>query len=231
METIQNAEIIITKNLETLLKNPNVMIALKISLVLYASALAPRLPSMVQSTFSNTFVKITALALIAFLADVDFQLAIILSIIYVLGINVASGRGIFESYTNVQSPFFKDQRKYKTLLGSPVIVGNAKLIESSSDNYSGCENIKMDDLLSTFDNDSLKLQTTVMYAYKDLLDRLPHDSTAKEKLVSVAKSIGLPGNVKFNDYNAPFIATILLNHGFKISNTCQAPYGGDMINT
>lgn len=229
MDAIQTAEITIKRNLDVILKNPYVMAVLKVTLVLYASLLAPRLPSMIRSTFTNTFVKITALALIAYLADVDFQLAIILAIIYVLGVNVSAGRGIFESYTNMQSPYFADQQKYTNLLGEPAIIGDATLIESSSDNYSGCDNIKMDDLLSTFDNDSVKLQTTVMYAYKSLIDQLPPNSTAQENLTAIAKSIGLPGNIQFNDANAPLIATILLNHGFKISDSCQPPHGDNMF--
>lgn len=227
---IQNAETMIKSKLDMILQNPYVMAVLKITLILYAATLAPKLPSFVQATFANTFVKILAIALIAYIAEVDFQLAIILAIIFVLGINAASGRGIFESYTNVQAPFYSDETKYTNLLGSPAIVGNATLIQSSSDNYSGCDNIKMADLLSVFDNDHIKLQTTVMYAYKSLIDQLPNGSTPQENLMSIAKSIGLPGNIEFNDDNASLIATILINSGFAINKTCTAPYGDGMIN-
>ena len=230
MESIKNTEIFIKSNLDSLLKNQYIMTILKITLVLYASTFAPKLPSFAQATFSNTFVKILAIALMAYLADVDFQLAIILAVIYVLVINVSSGRNLFESYTNINAPFFSDQTKYTTLLGTPAKIGNATLLNSQSDNYSGCDDIKMNDLLDVFDNDHIKLQTTIMYAYKTLVDQLPEGSTSQDNLISISKAIGLPGNVEFNDTNAPLIATVLLNAGFKISNKCQAPIGDNMIN-
>lgn len=240
MEAIKSVESVIKSNLDNVLQNPYVMAILKISLVLYASQLAPKLPNMALATLQNTFVKIVAIALIAYIAEVDFQLAIILAIIFVIGINISSGRGFFESYKNMgntgnmgmedQGPYFSDQTKYQTLLQKPATVGNAVLLDSNSDNYSACDDIKMTDLLAVFDNDHLKLQNTVMYAYKELINKLPANSDAMSNLVKIAKACGLPGNVDFTDYNAKYISTILIQYGFKISKNCQAPNGDGMIN-
>lgn len=230
MDVINKTEQMVKQNLDKILQNPYVMAVLKIVLVLYASSLAPRLPTVVQTTFANTFVKIIAVALIAYLAEVDFQLAIILAVIFVLGINASSGRGIFESYTNPDAQYFTDQTKYTNLLGQPAVVGNAVLLDSSSDNYSSCNNVKMADLLSVFDNDKLKLQDTVMYAYHSLIQQLPQGSTAQANLESIAKAIGIPGNMEFTDENASTIATILLNAGFAINDKCRPPFGDNMIN-
>ena len=49
-------------------------------------------------------------------------------------------------------------------------------------------------------------------------------STAKENLIKIARAVGLPYNVELNDNNAPLIATILLNYGYKISEDCQVPH-------
>lgn len=235
MEAIKNVEAIIKSKLDPVLQNPYVMAVLKISLILYAAQIAPRLPSMASATLQNTFVKIAAIALTAYIAEVDFQLAIILAIIFVIGINASAGRGFFESYENMgmmedQGPFYADQTKYQNLLQKPAVVGNAILLNSNSDNYSGCNDIKMVDLLAVFDNDKLKLQNTVMYAFKELANQLPKDSDAMSNLVKIAKACGLPGNVQFNDSTASLIATVLVNYGFKINKTCQPPNGDGMIN-
>lgn len=235
METIKNAEAVIKSHLDPILQNPYVMAILKVSLILYASQIAPKLPNMAVVTLQNTFVKIAAIALTAYIADVDFQLAIIMAIIFVIGINVSSGRGYFESYQNMSpmednGPYYSDETKYQTLLQKPAVVGNATLLDSKSDNYSGCNDIKMTDLLAVFDNDHLKLQNTVMYAYKELINQLPKESDSMNNLTKIAKAIGLPGNIKFTDATAPFISSILINYGFKISKTCSAPSGDGMIN-
>lgn len=217
----------IERNLKSVLQNPYIMAFLKVTLVLYAVRLAPRLPSAVQDTFENTFVKILAIMLLAYISEVDFQLAILLAIVLVLGANLLSGRGVFESYTNVGNnsvaEYQSDMSKYTTLLGKPVEVGKFKLQESLSDNYPGCNQITMKDLLSVFDGDALKLQKTVQYAFADLNRMLPPDASAKAKLTSIARAVGLPYNVEMNDANAPLLATLLLNYGYKISESCQVP--------
>lgn len=235
MEAIKNVEAVIKSNLDPILQNPYVMAVLKISLILYAAQIAPRLPNMASATLQNTFVKIAAIALTAYIAEVDFQLAIILAIIFVIGINASAGRGFFESYENMgmmedQGPFYADQTKYQTLLQKPAVVGNAVLLDSYSDSYSACDNIKMADLLAVFDNDHLKLQNTVMYAYKELANKLPKDSDAMTNLVKMVKAVGAPGNIKFTDASAPILATILINAGFVINDKCRAPYQDGLIN-
>ena len=59
MESIQNAQVYVQHKLNAVLQNPYVMAILKVGLVLYASRIAPRLPSAVQDTFANTFVGTT----------------------------------------------------------------------------------------------------------------------------------------------------------------------------
>jgi len=221
MEQLQKS---ITENLNVVLKNPYVMAILKVFLIIYASQLAPRVPSAVSDLFSNTFVKIIAIALLAYISELDFQLAILLAIIFVLGSNMLSGRGILESYGNSQAEYQSDMTKYTTLLGKPVQIHNAKLIESISDNYPGCNSVKLADLLNIFDGDHVKLQQTVTYTFTELHNALPENSAAKDNLVKIARAVGLPYNVELSYANAPLIATILLNYGYKISEDCQPPH-------
>jgi hypothetical protein len=228
----ENAE----NSIKYVLQNPYIMAILKLTLALYSAQIAPSLPDFLKKLLQNTFVKIILIAFIGYLAKFDFQLSIILSIVYVLSVNYVSGRGLFESFTGGlinmedQGPYFTNQSEYKTLLGEPVKVGNAKLLNSNSDNYSSCNNVTLADLLAAFDNNKLKLQNTVAYAYQELIKQLPKESTAMNNLVIIAKSVGLPGNIEFNDENAKLIATILIQWGFEITPMCTAPYENDMIN-
>lgn len=226
MESLQNAQTAVQGNLNNLLQNPYIMAVLKVGLILYAARIAPRMPSYVQNTFDNTFFKIIAIALLAYISEVDFQLAILLAIVLVLGANLLGGRGVFESYDNIAlntvGTYEKDMSKYTTPLGKPVQVGKFKLIESLSDNYPGCNKVTLKDLLALFDGDALKLQKTVTFAFSELNAALPAGK-GKDNLLKIARAAGLPYNVELNDENAPLIATILLNYGYKVSDDCQAP--------
>ena len=222
MQAINKIETIIKTNLNVLLHNPYLMAFLKVFLVLYAAKLAPTLPTKITNTFSNTFIKILAIALIAYLAEVDFQLAIILAVVFVLSANLLSGRGILESYEN-QGTFYSDQTKYTNLLGKPALVGTANIMESQSDNYPGCNSVTMADLLNVFDGDHIKLQQTVQSSYIGLMNQLPADSEAKIRLEKITRAIGLPYNVELNEKNAPVIATLLINANFIVNNKGCAP--------
>ncbi len=191
------------------LRNPYLMAVLKITLALYAAQLAPRLPAPAVKIFENTFVKIIAIAMIAYLSERDFQLAIILAVAYVVGINVVSGRGILESFSDFSN-------NYKTH-------GNAKLIEPKSVLYPGCQNVTLADLQKAFDGDNIKLHTTVQFAYGELLSKA-NNKNAKETLMKMAYAVGLPYNIDMSkEENAPLIATMLMYAGFNIGTTCIPP--------
>lgn len=223
METIKNIPIVVETQLKQVLRNPFVMAILKIALVLYASQIAPRVSPNVTSIFQFTIVKILSIALIAYIAEIDFQLSIILAVIFVLSINLLSGRGPFESYEDSVPSSFTDKIGTLTdLLGKPAKVNDFKLLESKTDEFIGCQNVKLDDLLAIFDNDSMKLQKTVQFTYHELMEKMPK-GTAKDNLMKIARVAGLPYNVPLNDENSPFIASLLLQFGYNISKTCSAP--------
>lgn len=236
MEYIKNAENFVKGNVDNLLANPYVMAILKVTLALYAIQLAPRLPPVITNVFQNTLVKFVAVVLIAYLANVDFQLSLLLAILFVLGGNLASGRKPWESFGNMSlfedlGPYFTDPTKYKTLLNTPAPLNNFMLLDSKSDNYSSCNNITLKDLLDVFDGDQMKLQKTAQFIYRELMNKLPENSDAKTRLLSMARVSGLPYNITLSDENSPFIASLLINGGFQIGNTqCRPPYQDDMIN-
>jgi len=214
-------------DVQRILNNPYIMAVVKVSLALYAARIAPRLPESF-TLFDNTFVKIALICLMVYLANMDFQLALMIAIIYVLGVNKMSGRGFLESYEEVDThenemSFETDIKKLTDLLGKPVPPAFGTIIESHSDNYPGCEKVTMADLLAIFDGDAAKLQNALQYSYHQLVTQLPKDAASKDRLVRMAHAAGLPLNVPFDDANAPLIATYLINVGFLITDSCRAP--------
>lgn len=207
MEALNKLSLQAESFINPVLANPYIMAVLKVTLALYASNVAPKLPESIMNIFNNTFFKILYITLMVYISEHDFQLAILLACVYVVGFNVLSGRGPFESFDNFNSEFKPDFK--------------AKLLEPKLNIYPGCHSITMNDLLHAFDNDALKLQKTVEFAFQELLSK-SNSKNEKERLMNISYLLGLPYNVEFNDENAPLIATILMNHGFSFG-TCTAP--------
>lgn len=190
-----------------LLQNEYIMAAIKVFLAVYAFNFAPRLPENVQSFFDNSLVKMAGIALIILVSQVgDFQMAILLAIALVMSINLLSGRGFLENYAE----FVKGQ------------FDNSRLLEPKTMVYPGCMSIKVDDLLDAFNKDSVALQNTVRYVFHQLM-KSDMDVDAKNRLLRYARMAGLPYNVEISNETAPYIATLLMQYGFKFGETCVAP--------
>lgn len=193
---------------DRVLVNPYVMAIVKLTLTLYAVKIAPRLPSVVETMFENTYIKMFLLMLIIYLSEKDFQFALILSVLYVIAVNVMSGRKVLESFSEYSSTYKSDS--------------TAKLIEPKTAIYPGCLNMTIADLEKAFDGDQEKLSAATTLAFKELLS-MAKDKPAKEKFMQIAYATGLPYNIQLTDENAPYIATVLLYRGFDLGNTCTAP--------
>jgi hypothetical protein len=210
MDNIQKLSNVADSYVKQGLSNPYIMAVLKLTLAMYAAQLAPRLPTYITGLFNNVFVKLLSVFLIAYLADKDFQLAILLAVIYVFGSNLLSGRGVFETFSDFNNAVVTD--------------GKFTLIEPKSVIYPGCQKITMKDLEEAFDGDHMKLQNTVMYSYQELLNKLT-SSSAKENLMKMAYAVGLPYNMALDkEENAPYIASLLMYNGFVFGKDCQAPH-------
>jgi hypothetical protein len=188
------------------------MAVLKVTLILYAAQIAPSPPAYITALFKNVYVKLLAIFLIIYLAEKDIQLAILISVIYVFGMNLLSGRGLLESFSN----YAEYSNEYKSY-------GNMKLIEPKSMLYPGCESITMEELYKLFEGDNEKLQTSVQYSFQELMKNIKSKDD-KEKLVKIAYAAGLPYNLSFDKpETAPYIATLLVNYGYKVNDKCQPP--------
>lgn len=189
------------------LENPYLMAFIKVSLVLYAATVAPKLPVSVKQVFDNTYFKIAFIFLMLYLSQMDFQLALLLAIAYVVSINLLSGRSALESFADFKK--FEGESKHK-------------LIEPKSVVFPGCQDIKLEDLLNAFKQDRVALQTSIRYVYHRLLQE-DKSTDEHQRLLKFARMSGLPYNVEVNDENAPFIATLLLYYGFEFSDSCKPP--------
>jgi hypothetical protein len=149
-------------------------------------------------------------------------LSIILAIVFVLSANVLSKRSLFESYDNL-GMYYTDENKYTNLLGQPALIGTIPLTESTTEIAPGCMNVTVDDLLALFDNNPKILQDTLQHSVRETLNSLPHDSDAHKNLVFLSQAVGLPFNVEINDKTAPYLATLLLQYGGKVTSSCQPP--------
>lgn len=209
MEYIRQSQAVVESTLNTTLDNPYIMAILKVTLVLYAVMIAPKPPGYLEELFKNTYFKIFAIALMIYLGEKDLQLAILIAVVYVIGMNMMAGRTALESF----SPFSAEYQKH----------GNSVLIEPKTAIYPGCQNITMEDLIKAFDGDQERMISAAQNSFRELL-KISKSKDAKESLTKTAYAAGLPYNMSFDKpETAPYIATLLVNYGFQINQTCTPP--------
>lgn len=210
MEYVNKTKVLVESSVNKLLSNPYIMTVVKITLALYAAQIAPKTPQYVEDVFKNTFFKLFAISLMIYLSNKDLQLAILIAIIYVLGMNLLSGRGFLESFGD----YNPDYKPYK----------DTKLIEPKNVILPGCENITMQDLIVFFQGDHKKFTNTVQYSLQELM-RSSKSKDAQDELMKIARYVGLPYNLSFDKpETAPYIATLLVNYGFEVSDICRPPH-------
>lgn len=209
MDKISNVLQLVDSKLSAVLSNPYIMAILKLTLAIYGGQLAPKLPVGISDLLQKSYVKIFALFLIVYLGNRDLQLAIMLSIIYVVGVNLAAGRSLMESFSQ-----FSGQ-----------MTPRGDLLEPKSMIAPGCSTVTLQQLVDAFGGDRQKLLQTVEYTYHELVKEFPEGTPAKEQLEAVAKYIGVPYNMSLErgDEVAPYIATMLMYRGFTVSDTCMPP--------
>lgn len=194
--------------IQPVMNNPYFMAILKITLTLYAVHIAPNPPDFMKDLFKNTYFKMLALTFILYISQMDFQLSIILAVAFVVSMNVLAGRGALESFANYSDKY------------TPV--GTSTLIEPHIHIHPSCLNVTQDELVALFGGDNIKLQSSINQAYRQLLSSTK--GTAKEVLYKFAYAMGLPYNVKWEEpTTAPLVATLLINAGVIVSDTCKPP--------
>jgi hypothetical protein len=217
MNQINSTTRMIEAQIDQPLSNPYIMAILKISLALFAGQIAPRPPQYIQDIFKNTYAKIALISLIIYISEKDLQLALLISIIFVLGSNYLSGRDILESFQSIGGKELADySSQYE-------VTNKMTLLESKSDIFPGCENITMSDLQRVFDGDVEKFSKAVNKSFKELIASAKN-KPSQDKIMAIGRYAGLSNNMTFeNPETAPYLATLLVNYGFNLNDSCQPP--------
>lgn len=210
MDYLKTLQLKTEMGVNQVLANPYIMAVVKVTLALYAAQIAPRAPDFLQKFFSNVYAKIFLIFVIVYLSEKDFQLAILIAVVFVLSMNALSGRGLFETFADYTGKYIPE--------------GGFTLIEPKTMIYPGCQNITMEDLYNAFEGDRLKMQNAVQYSFKQLMAKTKSENS-KDLLTKIAYAAGLPYNLSFDKpETAPYIATLLINYGYNIKDDCQPPY-------
>lgn len=80
------------------LEKPAVASVLKIVLILYASLIAPDLPASISWLFNNIVTRVLMIFLIAYTANKDPGLSIVIALAFVMSINFLKGKGLLEMF-------------------------------------------------------------------------------------------------------------------------------------
>ena len=209
MDYINKVSSTVDTGVSTVLQNPYIMAFVKLTITLYAIQLAPKLPDQAYKLFENTYVKMFGLFLIVYIGNRDLQLAIMLAVVYVLGVNMAAGRHFLESFTQAEFTGNNTPR--------------GKLLEPQTMIYPGCEKFTIQQLVDAFGGDQEKLLKNVEQSFYDLMQKMPADTDARKKLEKMGRAVGLPYNMSLErgDDIAPYLATILMYRGFTLSDSCK----------
>jgi hypothetical protein len=192
------------------LQNKYALATLLFVSIAYGVVIAPKPPAFLMSVFNNTLFKILFFTLIAILAQLNFGVALLMAVSFIVLIN---SLGEKESFAD-----FKREANTSGLT----------MLDPRTAIEHGCKDMTLQDLERAFGNDNKKLQETVKFAYKELLRQLT-DKTEKQRLMYLAYAVGLPHNVQFNDENAPYIASMLIQWGFYFNEKCNEKAVGSQL--
>ena len=78
----------INKELDSQIKNPYIIGLLNVVMVLYAGLVAPELPQIVKVIFNHTVGKIMFIAMIAFVANKNPSISIMLAVVFIVTMNM-----------------------------------------------------------------------------------------------------------------------------------------------
>jgi len=191
--------------MHSFLQNPYTMAVVKISIILAIVFVKVDNPVII-TTFNSSIFKILVILSIIYISKFDLQLTILLTLLFVSIHFKLSDKGLLESFDSLTS-FVKSN-------------DNLVLIEPLHRIYPGCLNITLNDIIASFNGNAHELNKAVQISYREILSQLTNKSE-QEKFMKLAYAVGLPHNVKFDDKNAPLIATFLVYGGFTITPSCK----------
>lgn len=208
MDKVKSVTGLVNTRLDSVMSYKYISIIVNLIIVLYAAQMGPTLPGYLQSVLKHTIGKVLFITLIIFVSTKDIATSLLMSIVFVLAINAVSGRPLLESMVNVKEAYVKDPES------------KARLIEPKTMINFGCLDIKADALLAVFEGNASDMQKTVRSSFQELM-AASKDKPSKERLMAMARRVGLPYNMELNDQTAPYIATILTMWGYDFGGKCN----------
>lgn len=192
------------------LQNKYALTTLLFLSIAYGSIIAPKPPAFLIHVFNSTLFKVLFFTFVAISAQLNFGVALLMAVSFIVLTNTLGDKESFADFKRETS------------------VSGLKMLDPRTAIEYGCNSMTLQDLTKAFGNDNKKLQETVKFAYKDLLRQLT-DKTDKERLLYMAYAVGLPHNVQFNDENAPYIASMLIQWGFYFNEKCNQEAVGSQL--
>jgi hypothetical protein len=128
-----------------------------------------------EKVYSNPIVRVVSMFLLVWLGNKDPAMALVVAMAFISSL---------------------------TILSSPTL--SEKFEGPLNSIYPGCLNIKVTDLLESFNND-------------------------KDALIYAMLFSRVPGDIKLNDYYAPLIGTYLLSKGYLLKSPCTPPTVDDVM--
>lgn len=151
------------------LNDPYIRPFLLLFLAVYGGLAKPVLPASWGAYTNNIVFRGVVLAFILWIANKDPGVAIAVAMAFIVTVNVTGGKGLFEMFEGPETAV-----------------------------YPGCMNMKVYDLLESFNNDKSSLLNAMVVAR-------------------------VPGDVRLTDEYSPLISTYLLNKGFTLKSPCTPP--------
>ncbi len=137
MSTVVKNGLINSLNPDILVENIWLVSILSVFLTMYGPRLHPKLPVGIKNLFNNTLFRATILFLIAYMAHRDFTAAVVISIIFMVTLNMVHTNSVLENMVN------KGFSEKFTVNGPPV--ANCRVYLSSDENKLGTKFYPLND--------------------------------------------------------------------------------------
>ena len=103
---------------ENLVQNTYLFGVLSLFLIIYGPRLHPRLPDSLRNLFNNVLFRGVIIFLVVYLASINFELSLMITIVFLVTMNILHSSNVLDTFRNYGPPLFQDE-KYENY-GPPV---------------------------------------------------------------------------------------------------------------
>lgn len=116
MESVQNTLTVASENVSAFLSDTWVSAFVFMFVLVFASTVAPKLPASVASLFQYTWVKVLFIALILYMNQINSGVAILLAIVFFLGLQSLSQVRMFNFMDEISNKAAELKKKYAEMM-------------------------------------------------------------------------------------------------------------------